>query len=94
MFLTVPKEQICFLCHERTSMQQHVSSSTYKDCLACHDAHKSARAMLLRRNIEDAYAQSTPAKAEASHRRATPKSKSHASTRRHPEHPQPIDREM
>lgn len=94
MFLTAPKEQICFLCHERTSMQQHVSSSTNKECLVCHDAHKSARAMLLRRNIEDDYVQSTTPKVEARHRRTVSKTKSHALTGQQPGHPQVTDHKM
>jgi predicted CXXCH cytochrome family protein len=86
MFLTVPKEQICFLCHERAAMQQHVSSSKQKDCLGCHDAHRSARAMLLRRNVGENYAHSSPVAAKSNH--PNTKLKSHALTKRRPQHPQ------
>lgn len=55
--LAVPKQQLCFTCHERSAMEQHATSSPKKDCLGCHDAHRSARAMLLRRDVEAAYAQ-------------------------------------
>ena len=57
--LTLPKEEICHGCHEHSAMQAHVSSSQKKDCLDCHDAHRSARPMLLRRNIDANYAQQT-----------------------------------
>lgn len=94
MLLTVPKEQICFVCHERAVMQKHVSSSTNKDCLGCHDAHRSDRAMLLRRNIEDKYADSS-AVAVAPKRPSTPMTlKSHAPSKRHPQHPQPTDHKL
>ena len=94
MSLTIPKEQICFVCHERNEMQHHVSSDPNKDCLGCHDAHRSARAMLLRRNVDMNYAQSSPAPADLKHPNATSKVKPHASTKRHPQHPQPTDHQM
>jgi len=56
MELTVPRADICFVCHERSAMQQHVASGPKKGCLDCHDAHRSDRVMLLRRNIEVNYA--------------------------------------
>lgn len=94
MLLAVPMEQLCFDCHERAAMQQHVSSSADKTCLGCHDAHRSARAMLLRRNINDKYADSSTV-AAAPKRPNTPKPvKSHASSRRHPQHPQPTDHKL
>ena len=52
--LTLPKENICFACHERTAMQQHFPESR-RECLACHDAHRSARTMLLRRDVDASY---------------------------------------
>lgn len=95
MLLTVPKEQLCFTCHERAAMQQHVSSSTEKDCLVCHDAHRSARAMLLRRNIGMDYARSSPPAASSKHAGTAAKAKSHAPGKRHlRQHPQPTDHEM
>lgn len=97
MFLTVPKEQICFVCHERPAMQQHVSSSTQKDCLGCHDAHRSARAMLLRRNVETSYADASPAPPKpkkSNHLNRGSKLPPDASTQRHPQHPQATDHEM
>ncbi len=51
MVLTVPREQLCFACHERSAMEQHWAMGQ-KACLDCHDAHRSARAMLLRRNVD------------------------------------------
>jgi predicted CXXCH cytochrome family protein len=52
--LAVPKQQVCFNCHERTAMQQHWPQAK-RECLDCHDAHRSARAMLLRRDVEVSY---------------------------------------
>lgn len=54
MSLTLPKEQLCFACHERTAMQQHWPVPK-RECVDCHDAHRSARAMLLRRDVDVAY---------------------------------------
>lgn len=93
MSLTIPKEQICFVCHERNAMQHHVSSDPDKDCLGCHDAHRSARAMLLRRNVDMNYAQSSLAPASSKHPNRTSKLKPHAS-KRHARRPQPTDHEM
>ena len=94
MLLTVPKEQLCLACHERAAMQQHVSPKTNKDCLDCHDAHKSARAMLLRRNVEEDYVHSGQVPAKSSHLNTTPKLKSHASTQGRAQHPQPTDHKL
>ncbi len=44
----MPKEQICFACHERSSeLKQH--SPVKGLCMDCHDAHSSKRRMLLRK---------------------------------------------
>lgn len=94
MFLTVPKEQICFLCHERAALQQHVSSSEKKDCLGCHDAHRSARAMLLRRNVELGYVHGSPGPPKSRHLDPGSKRPHHASSKRHPQHPQATDHEL
>ena len=80
MLLTAPKEQLCFACHERAAMEQHVSPGSKKDCLGCHDAHRSARAMLLRRNVEEHYAHSIPVPAKSAHPNAS-KLKSRTSTK-------------
>lgn len=46
--LALPKEKICFACHENSAqLRQHVPSLK-KQCLECHDAHSSDRRMLLR----------------------------------------------
>ena len=52
--LVLPKQQVCLNCHERTAMQQHWPHAK-RECLDCHDAHRSARAMLLRRDVEVSY---------------------------------------
>jgi predicted CXXCH cytochrome family protein len=60
MGLTLPREQICFACHERTAMQRHWPAAK-GGCMDCHDAHRSARDMLLHRDVEigGAYSQAT-----------------------------------
>jgi predicted CXXCH cytochrome family protein len=67
MELSEPKAQLCFACHERLAMQTHVSSAPKKECLDCHDAHRSGRAMLLRRDVKSDYLQTSPASSETSH---------------------------
>jgi predicted CXXCH cytochrome family protein len=46
--LVMPKEQICFACHEKSAeLRQHVPV-VKASCLECHDAHSSDQRMLLR----------------------------------------------
>lgn len=46
--LAMPKEQICFACHEKSAeLQRHVPVVKGL-CVDCHDAHSSERRMLLR----------------------------------------------
>jgi len=56
MELTAPRAEICFVCHERSAMQQHVASGLKNGCLDCNDANRSDRVMLLRRSIDVNYA--------------------------------------
>src|SRR5579863_346387 len=45
--LLMPKEKICFACHEQSAaMQQHVPAVKGR-CIECHDAHSSNHRMLL-----------------------------------------------
>jgi len=45
--LAMPKEQICFACHEKSSeMRQHVPV-VKGSCVDCHDSHSSDQRMLL-----------------------------------------------
>lgn len=46
--LIMPKEQICFACHERSAGLQQHSPAVKGLCVDCHDAHRSDRRMLLR----------------------------------------------
>lgn len=47
MSLSMPKEKICFACHEESAaLRQHVPS-VRGQCVECHDAHSSQRRMLL-----------------------------------------------
>jgi len=46
--LAMPKEQICFACHEKSAaLQQHLPT-VKGQCMDCHDAHSSDQRMLLR----------------------------------------------
>jgi len=46
--LAMPKELICFACHEKSAeLQQHVPV-VKGPCMDCHDAHSSDQRMLLR----------------------------------------------
>jgi len=46
--LSMPKEQICFACHEKSAeLGRHVPNAKGQ-CLDCHDAHSSDQRMLLR----------------------------------------------
>jgi predicted CXXCH cytochrome family protein len=46
--LSMPKERICFACHEESaSLRQHVPA-VKGECVECHDAHSSQRRLLLR----------------------------------------------
>jgi len=50
--LVMPKEQICFACHEKgAELQQHPAAAKGL-CVDCHDAHSSDRRMLLREQNE------------------------------------------
>ena len=46
--LSMPKQKICFACHqESTALREHVPS-VKGPCVDCHDAHSSDQKMLLR----------------------------------------------
>lgn len=45
--LAVPKERICFNCHERADEEQHHTPKVKGTCVDCHDSHASPRRMLL-----------------------------------------------
>jgi predicted CXXCH cytochrome family protein len=52
--LVMPKAQICFACHEKsTELLQH-STPLKGQCVDCHDAHSSDRRMLLLRDAPGA----------------------------------------
>jgi len=46
--LAMPKEQICFACHQKATQSQRHAPVVKGTCLDCHDAHRSDRRMLLR----------------------------------------------
>jgi len=46
--LSMPKQKICFACHqESVALRQHVPAAKGQ-CIDCHDPHSSERKMLLR----------------------------------------------
>jgi predicted CXXCH cytochrome family protein len=46
--LEMPKEKICFSCHEKFMLLRDHSPAVKGLCVDCHDAHSSNRRMLLR----------------------------------------------
>ena len=46
--LSMPKNKICFACHEQASASRVHTPSVKGQCVECHDAHSSDRRMLLR----------------------------------------------
>jgi len=50
--LIMPKEQICFACHEKTAGESRHSPVAKRLCVDCHDSHSSDRRMLLREPAE------------------------------------------
>lgn len=47
--LVLPKEKICYSCHEKAAMDQVAFMKG--ECVSCHDAHNSERLYLLRANV-------------------------------------------
>jgi predicted CXXCH cytochrome family protein len=45
--LSLPKQEICFSCHEKSMMLREHPPAVKKLCVDCHDAHSSNRRMLL-----------------------------------------------
>ena len=45
--LAMPKETICFACHEKSAELKQHSPTAKGQCVDCHDAHSSDRRMLL-----------------------------------------------
>ena len=50
--LIMPKEQICFACHDKASGERQHSPAAKGLCVECHDSHSSGRRMLLREPAE------------------------------------------
>ena len=46
--LIMPKEQICFACHEKSTELREHTPPVQGRCVECHDSHSSERRMLLR----------------------------------------------
>jgi predicted CXXCH cytochrome family protein len=46
--LIMPKEQICFACHEKSAELRQHTPVVRGRCVECHDSHSSGRRMLLR----------------------------------------------
>lgn len=50
--LAMPRQQICFACHEKSVSLQRHSPGVKGICADCHDAHSSRRRLLLREAID------------------------------------------
>ncbi len=50
--LAMPREQICFACHEKSAELQQHSPVVKGPCVDCHDTHSSDRRVLLRRQTD------------------------------------------
>ena len=51
--LAMPKEKICFACHEKSAaLQQHSPVAKGRQCVECHDTHSSSRRSLLREQVD------------------------------------------
>jgi hypothetical protein len=48
--LLMPKEKICFACHEKSAPLQRHSANA--QCVECHDSHSSSRRALLRQQAD------------------------------------------
>jgi predicted CXXCH cytochrome family protein len=46
--LIMPREQICFACHEKSAELRQHTPVVQGRCVECHDSHSSERRMLLR----------------------------------------------
>ena len=52
MNLFMPKEKICFACHEESAAQREHSPVVKGQCVECHDTHSSRRRSLLREQVD------------------------------------------
>jgi predicted CXXCH cytochrome family protein len=52
MDLAMPKEKICFACHEKSAELRQHSPVVKGQCLDCHDTHSSGRRSLLREQVD------------------------------------------
>jgi predicted CXXCH cytochrome family protein len=48
VMLSMPKQKICFACHQESAASRLHLPVVKGQCLDCHDAHSSERKMLLR----------------------------------------------
>lgn len=46
--LSMPKNKICYACHEESAALRQHAPALKGSCVDCHDAHSSERRMLLR----------------------------------------------
>ncbi len=50
--LVIPKEKICFACHEKSAPLPRHSPGAKAPCVECHDSHSSSRPALLREQVD------------------------------------------
>jgi predicted CXXCH cytochrome family protein len=60
MDLLMPKEQICFACHVKSSETQEHSPPVKGVCVNCHDSHNSNRRLLLKEQADSRHRSSVP----------------------------------
>jgi predicted CXXCH cytochrome family protein len=48
IYLAMPRQEICFACHEKSAELQQHSPAVKGQCVDCHDTHSSSRPFLLR----------------------------------------------
>lgn len=56
--LSMPKQRICYSCHEQAAEMRLHREPVKGECVECHDAHASNRKMLLRETADAAGAPS------------------------------------
>jgi predicted CXXCH cytochrome family protein len=75
--LAMPKEQLCFACHEKAAILQKHTPAIKESCVSCHDSHSSDYPWLL------------SAKANAEYRTAGLRPARKATSQKAGSHPRP-----
>jgi predicted CXXCH cytochrome family protein len=54
VMLSMPRQKICFACHQESALARQHKPSAEGLCVDCHDAHSSDKKMLLRSDAQAA----------------------------------------